>query len=393
MRGLSLNEALAIINGAFVEAAKQKCHPLSVIVLDAGGRVKAFQKQTGCTVKSTYAGSSDEMFAKFRGGGGTGYDLVSASGDASLRFIQSGAVAAVDLSRLKNWKNLAPQLQGPPHNTVNGKHYGISFMWGPDVLIYNTKVFKKAPTSWSVLYSKKYSGKISVPDNAIQIADVAVYLGYKHPYNLSSAQLARVKSVLQAQRPLIRKYWGSAGDFTNLFKSGEIVAGAAWPLMTVQLRAAHASVGETIPREGATGWADTWMLNVRARHPNCAYAWMNYATSPAVQKQVVAVIRGSPADGRLRPGDVVTAVDGRPVGLASDLVTATSGAGSFVAAALAVLQEGRRVVEGRDVVMSGGEASPPPTAAGAIVQPRRPVRTPPRSGASLTQRGGRAGCG
>jgi len=169
--------------------------------------VKAFQKQTGCTVKSTYAGSSDEMFAKFRGGGGTGYDLVSASGDASLRFIQSGAVAAVDLSRLKNWKNLAPQLQSPPHNTVNGKHYGISFMWGPDVLIYNTKVFKKAPTSWSVLYSKKYSGKISVPDNAIQIADVAVYLGYKHPYNLSSAQLARVKSVLQAQRPLIRKYW------------------------------------------------------------------------------------------------------------------------------------------------------------------------------------------
>ena len=50
MRGLSLNEALAIINGTFVEAAKQRCHPLSVIVLDAGGRVKAFQKQDGSSL-------------------------------------------------------------------------------------------------------------------------------------------------------------------------------------------------------------------------------------------------------------------------------------------------------------------------------------------------------
>src|SRR5579872_1901262 len=50
MRGLSLNEALAIINGAFIEAAKQRCHPLSVIILDAGGRVKAFQKQDGSSL-------------------------------------------------------------------------------------------------------------------------------------------------------------------------------------------------------------------------------------------------------------------------------------------------------------------------------------------------------
>jgi uncharacterized protein GlcG (DUF336 family) len=50
MRGLRLDEALAIITGAFAEAARRNCHPLSVIVLDAGGRVKAFQKQDGCSL-------------------------------------------------------------------------------------------------------------------------------------------------------------------------------------------------------------------------------------------------------------------------------------------------------------------------------------------------------
>jgi putative spermidine/putrescine transport system substrate-binding protein len=258
--------------------------------------VRPFEQQTGCHINVTYAGSSDEMFSKFRSGGGTAYDLVSASGDASLRFIQSGAVQPVDVSKIPNWKNLAPQLKSPPHNTVNGKHYGVSFMWGPDVLIYNTKVFKKPPTSWSVLYSSKYKGKITVPDNAIQIADVAVYLGYKHPYNLSTTQLNKVKSVLSAQRPLIRTYWTSAGEFDQLFKSGEVVAGAGWPLMTVQLKAAGVPVADTVPKQGATGWADTWMLSTHSSHVACAYAWMNYALSPRVQKKVVAVTDYSPAN-------------------------------------------------------------------------------------------------
>jgi len=47
-------------------------------------------------------------------------------------------------------------------------------------------------------------------------------------------------------------------------------------------------------------------------------------------------------------------------------VMATSSAGSFVAAALAVLQDGKRIVDGRDVVISGGET---PAGSHAIVQP------------------------
>jgi putative spermidine/putrescine transport system substrate-binding protein len=258
--------------------------------------VKPFEQQTGCTIHSTYAGSSNEMFSKFRSGGGTTYDLVSASGDASLRFIRAGVVAPVDVGKIPNWKQLAPQLKSPPHNTVNGKHYGVSFMWGPDVLIYNTKDFKTAPTSWNVLYNPKYKGKITIPDNPEQIADAAVYLHYKQPYSLSDAQLAKIKALLQRQRPLVRHYWGLAGDFESLFKNHEVILGAGWPLMTVDLKAAGVPVAETIPREGATGWADTWMLSTRSHHTACAYAWMNYSISAPVQKQVVAVTHYSPAN-------------------------------------------------------------------------------------------------
>ncbi len=55
--------------------------------------VKPFQKQTGCIVQRKYAGSSDEMVTLMRQGGGGQYDLVSASGDASLRLIYGKDVA------------------------------------------------------------------------------------------------------------------------------------------------------------------------------------------------------------------------------------------------------------------------------------------------------------
>ena len=50
MRGLSLDEANTIIAAIFAAAKKNKCRPMSAIVLDAGGRVKAFQKQDGASM-------------------------------------------------------------------------------------------------------------------------------------------------------------------------------------------------------------------------------------------------------------------------------------------------------------------------------------------------------
>ena len=50
MRAITLDEAVRIIQGTFAAAAQRRVRPLSAIVLDAGGRVKAFLKQDGCSM-------------------------------------------------------------------------------------------------------------------------------------------------------------------------------------------------------------------------------------------------------------------------------------------------------------------------------------------------------
>ena len=263
--------------------------------------VKPFEQQTGCKVKRKYAGSSDEMVTLMRSG--AGYDMVSASGDASLRLIRGGDVQEVNPDLIPDYDNFIEALKSPPHNTVDGKHYGISLQWGPNTLLYNTEQVKQRPNSWGALYDAKYKGKITVPDNPIQIADAALYLsetqpdlGIEDPYELTQEQFDAAVALLKRQKPLVKKYWALASDEIDLFKNGDAIIGASWPYQTNTLIADKVPVKDTIPKEGATGWADTWMLSSKSQHVNCAYLWMKHVSTPKVQAQQAIYFGETPAN-------------------------------------------------------------------------------------------------
>jgi putative spermidine/putrescine transport system substrate-binding protein len=148
-----------------------------------------------------------------------------------------------------------------------------------------------------VLYDPANKGKITVPNNPIQIADPALqFFGQQKPYSISQDTLNKVKAKLLQQKPLVSKYWVLATDFEDLFKSGDATMGAGWPLMTNDLKKAGMNVKEVVPKEGVTGWSDSWMLSKKAKHPICAYKYMNYVTTPKVQAQVADVTGYSPAN-------------------------------------------------------------------------------------------------
>jgi putative spermidine/putrescine transport system substrate-binding protein len=267
--------------------------------------VNPFEKQTGCQVHATYAGTSDQMVTLMKNGGGGQYDMVSSSGDADLRIIYAGDAHPVNINLIPSRKDFFPAFQSPAFNTVNGVHYGVSLQWGPNVLMYDKKSFPTAPTSWNAIYDPKYKGQVTVPDNPIQIADAALYLkahspslGITDPYELTQPQFQAAVSLLTKQRPLIKKYWGLASQEISEFKNGDAILGAGWPYQVSALKGTKFPIGSVIPAEGATGWADTWMLAAKAPHPNCAYLWMQYISTPKVQAQQ-AVDYGETPDNKL----------------------------------------------------------------------------------------------
>ncbi len=264
-----------------------------------------FTASIGCKVNATYAGSPDEMVGLMKDGGGGQWDMVSASGVVALQLIYGSDVKPMNTVLIPDWINFQPYFQAPAYNTINGIHYGISLQWGPNTLLYSTKKFPNPPTSWSVIYDPANKGLVTVPDNPMQIADAALYLsktqpklGIKDPYELTQKQFDAAVAVLKQQKPLINKYWALVSDEISLFQNGVVVAGAASPYQTIYLKAAGAPVADTIPTEGATGWGDTWMLATKAPHPNCAYLWTAYVSTPKVQAEQALFFGETPVNTR-----------------------------------------------------------------------------------------------
>jgi putative spermidine/putrescine transport system substrate-binding protein len=256
--------------------------------------VTGFEKETGCKVTVKTAGTSDEMVSLMNQGG---YDLVTASGDASLRLVAGGKVQEINTALIPSYKNIDPRLQSAVWHTVNGKHYGVPYQWGPNVLMYNTNTFKEAPTSWSVVFEaqdlpdgKPNKGRVQAFDGPIYIADAALYLmtkkpelGIKDPYELNETQYKAALDLLHGQRELIHRYWHDATVQVEDFTKEGVVASGSWPYQVNTLLAAKQPIASTIPAEGATGWADTTMMHAEAAHPNCAYKWLEHSLSNKLQ--------------------------------------------------------------------------------------------------------------
>ncbi|MGL6565857.1 ABC transporter substrate-binding protein [Aeromonas dhakensis] len=256
--------------------------------------VTGFEQETGCKVNVKTAATSDEMVALMNEGG---FDLVTASGDASLRLIAGGKVQALNLALIPSYDKIDPRLQNAPWHTVDGKHYGVPYQWGGNILMYNTKVFPKAPDSWSVVFEeqtlpdgKSNKGRVQAFDGPIHIADAALYLmshqpalGIKDPYELNEDQYKAALDLLRQQRQLVGRYWHDAFVQIDDFKNEGVVASGSWPFQANTLIADKQPIATTVPKEGVTGWADTSMVHSEAKNLTCAYKWLEHSLNNKLQ--------------------------------------------------------------------------------------------------------------
>ncbi len=259
-----------------------------------------YEAETGCKVNVKVAATSDEMVALMNEGG---FDLVTASGDASLRLISGGKVQPVNIDLIEDWDTVDSRLQNAEWHTVDGVHYGVPYQWGSNVLMYNTEAFgSETPDSWSVVFEEttladgqSNKGRVQSFDGPIYIADAALYLMYHNPelgitdpYELNRDQFNAALDLLRQQRELVGRYWHDAFIQMDDFKNEGVVASSSWPFQVNLLQFEGEPIASVIPVEGATGWADTTMMHVDAPHPNCAYMWLNHSINPKLQGDLAA---------------------------------------------------------------------------------------------------------
>jgi putative spermidine/putrescine transport system substrate-binding protein len=264
--------------------------------------VSDFEKETGCQVNTKIGNTSDEMVTLMRSGQ---YDGVSASGDATLRLIAGGDVAPVNTDLIENYADVYEGLKDQPWNTVDGTPYGVPHGRGANLLMWRTDKVKPAPDSWGAVFDadSPYKGKVTAYDNPIYIADAALYLkatqpdlGIDNVYELDDKQFQAAVDLLKTQREIVGEYWSDYTKEQAAFTSGDSVLGTTWQVIANLLEADKVPVEVVLPKEGATGWSDTWMISSKAKHPNCMYMWMNHIISPKANAAVAEWFGEAPSN-------------------------------------------------------------------------------------------------
>ncbi|WP_245729524.1 ABC transporter substrate-binding protein [Salinihabitans flavidus] len=248
-----------------------------------------FVEESGCEVNATYVGSNDDFAPKLMGGGGV-YDLITPSIDTTALMIDLDLVEPLDPSMIEGWDGIYPKFLALDGIQRDGEYYGMPYSWGAIAFMYLDKAFDEPPTSLDALWSEENSGKISLWDDKSSIYVAARRNGDMNIYNLSDEQIAAARESLIEQKPLVRKYWSTAGELVDLYKAGEVIISNTWAGYQSSLLAAEGiEVTEFIPEEGAEGWMDSWMVVKNTPNRECAYKFLNMQLSEQGQCGVANV--------------------------------------------------------------------------------------------------------
>lgn len=241
--------------------------------------VKEFEEVSGCKVTATYVGSNDDFAPKLAAGGGV-YDIVSASADAASVLVAAGLVEPLDKSKVEHWNDIYEIFRNAKAINADGEIYGVPLTWGSIPLMYRTDKITQEPDSYAALWDERYKGRIALWDDKSAIYNTARLLGYDNVYSLSDEQLEAVKQKLIEQKPLLRKYWSTAGELINLYASGEVWISNTWGgYQVAELEKQGIPVKEFLPKEKADGWVDNWMIVKGSPNVDCAYQYINFTTS------------------------------------------------------------------------------------------------------------------
>jgi putative spermidine/putrescine transport system substrate-binding protein len=263
----------------------------------------AFARQTGCQVTTTHASSVDLAAP----GAIHGADGVLGAGDVILRLADNGAVAPVHYPLVPSYRDVVPSLKGQVWDTIEGLGYSVPQGRVANLELFRSDFLPPSTDSWTPIWSPALSGRISIYDDPIYIADAALYLQTRrptfritNPYELDGKQFTRVARLLRRQRGHLGQYWNAATVTRQVasFASGRSIVGTTWPRQVRLLAVQQPSVPVTalVPREGTTGWADAWMISAKAKHPNCMYLWLDYVVSAAANARVARLFGESPAN-------------------------------------------------------------------------------------------------
>jgi len=265
------------------------------------GLFREFEQASACTIAvHTAAGPAQLLELAAQGDA----DLVLATGDNAASLVAAGDVRVLDAKQLPALARLPLRLRDVRGALVDGRRYGLPWRWQANVLAYDSKAHALPPQSWKILFEPEVASETApsllASPEPVAIADAAIYLAVAQPelritdpHALDERQYAAALALLKRQHAAWRGAWRDVAAQAEGFRNG-VAASQSTPAAVRALQSEGLPVAWTLPLEGGSAQVEIAMLHAQARHPNCALAWMQWASTPRAQARLAAAAGALP---------------------------------------------------------------------------------------------------
>ncbi len=284
---------ILIVLGLAAPAAADDAHRLRILTwadyvpADVAAQ---FTKETGIQVQLTLS-NNEEMISKLRATGGAGFDLAQPSQDRITGVQREFHLyKPIDLRQVKV-EQFRPEILAITRQvaSLDGKLYGLPYLWGTDGLVVNTRVAKVS--DYPDLCRADLQGKTSMRLRRPTLMAFAFASGHD-PFALYGdlkaygALMESVGRTLSACKANVRFFFDNKDQLLNGLRTGELVAAMMWDTGGWTLNRENPAIQYVVPRSGALGWLDTFAIPARGRNDAAAYAWINFTMRPDIAARI-----------------------------------------------------------------------------------------------------------
>jgi putative spermidine/putrescine transport system substrate-binding protein/spermidine/putrescine transport system substrate-binding protein len=253
---------------------------------------EGFEKQAGVTIEFTPLSSLDDIINVAESD--ANYDIFIISNEGIRLLYDMGLVLPLNLTHLSNYQDIYHNLQYTHWSQFESKVYAIPLAWGPTGLMYDMDSMEE-PVSWNVLWEQRFKQKVSMWDDVSMIWITALTLGYQNVYSLTKTQLEKVQQKLFEFNEQTVAYYID-GEEIKLAEQGRIIAYNSWYNPSERLRSKGKNFRMIIPKEGAVGMFDSFLLSNKSEQAGLVHQFINYQLRPEVQKNMVRNTGLAPAN-------------------------------------------------------------------------------------------------
>jgi putrescine transport system substrate-binding protein len=254
-----------------------------------------FEAATGIKViYDTY--DADETLEAKMMAGDAGYDVISTSTDYFSRQIKAGIYRPLDRALLPNWKNLDPHILAIEAQADPGNRHAMPYLRHVNGFAYNVDMIRArmpdAPVdSLDMIFRPQIIRRfadcgVTFLDSAEDMLQLALNYLHLDPNTTRPEDYKRAEELLLAVRPYIRAF--DSSEYMNGLANSEFCISMSWSGDYAAATARAKAVGVdvhlafTVPKEGANGSYDAWLIPADAPHPLAAHRFLNYILEPRV---------------------------------------------------------------------------------------------------------------